>query len=313
MKATLAILWAASAVLTAAESTPIIVAHRGASGYLPEHTLAAKALAYAQGADYLEQDLVLTKDGALIVQHDVTLDSTTDVATRFPGRQRANGSFYAIDLTLAEVRQLRVLERFNPKTGKAVYPGRFPAGVGEFRINTFEEEIEFIQGLNKSTGRKVGIYPEVKLAAWHRQEGQDLSKAMLAILARYGYATKTDHCYVQCFEYAELQRLRNELGWKGRLVLLSGGKSPLLDTDDGLKGIAKVVDGIGPALSAIAEGRQPTGLVERAHAVGLKVHPYTLRTDTLPKGFADGKDYFRFLTQQAKVDGLFTDFPDIAR
>ena len=313
MKATLAILWTASAVLLAAEPSPTIIAHRGASGYLPEHTLAAKALAYAQGADYLEQDLVLTKDGVPIVQHDVTLDSTTDVASRFPGRQRANGSFYAIDFTLAEVRQLRVLERFNPKTGKAVYPGRFPAGVGEFRINTFEEEIVFIQGLNKSTGRKVGIYPEVKLAGWHRQEGQDLSKAMLAVLARYGYATKTDLCYVQCFEYAELQRLRNELGWKGRLVLLTGGKTPLIDTDDGLKAIAKVVDGIGPALSAIAEGRKPTGLVERAHAVGLKVHPYTFRIEALPKGFTDGKDFCRFLTQEAKVDGLFTDFPDIAR
>ena len=301
------------ATLVAAEPAPTIIAHRGASGYLPEHTLAAKAFAYAQGADYLEQDLVLTKDGTLIVQHDVTLDSTTDVATRFPGRQRANGNFYAIDFTWAEIRQLRVLERFNPKSGKAVYAGRFPAGVGEFRINTFEEEIAFIQGLNKSTGRKVGIYPEVKLAAWHRQEGQDLSKAMLAVLARYGYATKTDLCYVQCFEYPELLRLRNELGWKGRLILLTGGKTPLLDTDDGLQGIAKVVDGIGPALSAIAEGRKPTGLVERAHAVGLKVHPYTLRTEALPKGFADGKDYFRFLTQEAKVDGLFTDFPDIAR
>lgn len=313
MNATLALLTVCCVVLVAAEPSPTIIAHRGASGYLPEHTLAAKALAYAQGADYLEQDLVLTKDGVLIVQHDVTLDSTTDVAKRFPGRQRANGSFYAIDFTLAEVRQLRVLERFNPKTGKAVYSGRFPAGVGEFRINTFEEEIVFIQGLNKSTGRKVGIYPEVKLAAWHRQEGQDLSKAMLAVLARYGYATKTDLCYVQCFEYAELQRLRNDLGWKGRLVLLTGGKTPLIDTDDGLKGIAKVVDGIGPALSAIAEGRKPTGLVERAHAVGLKVHPYTFRIEALPKGFSDGKDYYRFLTQEAKVDGLFTDFPDIAR
>ena len=313
MKTTLVYLWAAGAVLLAAESNPTVIAHRGASGYLPEHTLAAKALAYAQGADYLEQDLVLTKDGTLIVQHDVTLDSTTDVAKRFPGRQRANGSFYAIDFTLAEVRQLRVFERFNPKTGKAVYPGRFPVGVGEFRINTFEEESELIQGLNKSTGRKVGIYPEVKLAGWHRQEGQDLSKALLAVLARYGYATKADPCYIQCFEYAELQRLRNELGWKGRLVLLTGGKTPLIDTDDGLKSITKVVDGIGPALSAIAVGRQPSGLVERAHAVGLKVHPYTFRIEALPKGFTDGKDYYRFLTQEAKVDGLFTDFPDIGR
>lgn len=270
-------------------------------------------MAYAQGADYLEQDLVLTKDGALIVQHDVTLDSTTDIAARFPGRQRANGSFYAIDFTLAEVRQLRVLERFNPKTSEAVYFGRFPAGVGEFRINTFEWEIEFIQGLNKSTGRKVGIYPEVKLAGWHRQEGQDLSKAMLVVLARYGYATKTDLCYVQCFEYVELQGLRNELGWKGRLVLLTGGKTPLIDTDDGMKGIAMVVDGIGPALSAIAEGRKPAGLVGRARAVRHKVHPYTFRIEALPKGFTDGKDCYRFLTQVAKVDGLFTDFRDIAR
>lgn len=299
--------------LGAVETNLNVIAHRGASGYLPEHTLAAKALAYAQGAHYLEQDLVLTKDGVLIVQHDVTLDSTTDVATRFPGRQRANGSFYAIDFTWAELRQLRVVERFNPKTGKAVYPGRFPVGAGEFRINTFEEEIIFIQGLNKSTGRIVGVYPEVKLAAWHREQGQDLSKAMLAVLVRYGYTTKADPCYIQCFEYAELQRLRNELGWKGRLVLLTGGNSPLLDSDEGLRGLAKVVDGIGPALSAVAEGRQPTSLVERAHAVGLQVHPYTLRLEALPKGFASGKDYARFLREEVKVDGLFTDFPDVVR
>ena len=126
MNATLALLTVCCAVLVAAEPSPTIIAHRGASGYLPEHTLAAKALAYAQGADYLEQDLVLTKDGVPIVQHDVTLDSTTDVASRFPGRQRANGSFYAIDFTLAEVRQLRVLERFNPKTGKACIQDVFP-------------------------------------------------------------------------------------------------------------------------------------------------------------------------------------------
>ena len=200
MRKLLAPICCALGSLFAAEPTPLIIAHRGASGYLPEHTLAAKALAYAQGADYLEQDIVLSKDGVPIVQHDVTLDSTTDVATRFPGRQRANGSFYAIDFTWAELRQLRLVERFHPKTGKAVYPQRFPAGVGEFRINTFEEELQFIQGLNRSTGRKVGIYPEVKLAGWHRQQGQDVSKAVLALLGNYGYATKADPCFIQCFE-----------------------------------------------------------------------------------------------------------------
>ena len=299
--------------LFAAETTPLIIAHRGASGYLPEHTLAAKALAYAQGADYLEQDIVLSKDGVPIVQHDVTLDSTTDVATRFPGRQRADGSFYAIDFTWAELRQLRVVERFHPKTGKAVYPRRFPSGVGEFRINTFEEEVQFIQGLNRSTGRKVGIYPEVKLAGWHRREGQDISKAVLAVLARHGYVTKADLCYIQSFELEELRRLRGELGWKGRLVLLTGGKSSWTDTPEGLRELAQVVDGIGPPLSAVAVERNLTGLVARAQAAGLQVHPYTLRNDALPKGFGSGRDYFAFLAREAKVDGLFTDFPDVGR
>jgi len=313
MRKLLAPLCCALGPLLAAEPTPLIIAHRGASGYLPEHTLAAKALAYAQGADYLEQDIVLSKDGVPIVQHDVTLDSTTDVATRFPGRQRANGSFYAIDFTWAELRQLRLVERFHPKTGKAVYPQRFPTGVGEFRINTFEEELQFIQGLNRSTGRKVGIYPEVKLAGWHRQQGHDVSKAVLALLGSYGYATKADPCFIQCFELEELRRLRGELGWKGRLVFLTGGKSSWTVTPEGLRELAQVVDGIGPPLSAVAVERNLTGLVARAQAVGLQVHPYTLRNDALPKGFSSGRDCFAFLCREAKVDGLFTDFPDVGR
>ena len=313
MRKLLAPLCCALGSLFAAEPSPLIIAHRGASGYLPEHTLAAKALAYAQGADYLEQDIVLSKDGVPIVQHDVTLDSTTDVATRFPGRQRANGSFYAIDFTWAELRQLRLVERFHPKTGKAVYPQRFPAGVGEFRINTFEEELQFIQGLNRSTGRKVGIYPEVKLAGWHRQQGHDVSKAVLALLGSYGYATKADPCFIQCFELEELRRLRGELGWKGRLVFLTGGKSSWTVTPEGLRELAQVVDGIGPPLSAVAVERNLTGLVARAQAVGLQVHPYTLRNDALPKGFSSGRDCFAFLCREAKVDGLFTDFPDVGR
>ena len=313
MRKLLAPLCCALGSLFAAEPSPLIIAHRGASGYLPEHTLAAKALAYAQGADYLEQDIVLSKDGVPIVQHDVTLDSTTDVATRFPGRQRANGSFYAIDFTWAELRQLRLVERFHPKTGKAVYPQRFPTGVGEFRINTFEEELQFIQGLNRSTGRKVGIYPEVKLAGWHRQQGHDVSKAVLALLGSYGYATKADPCFIQCFELEELRRLRGELGWKGRLVFLTGGKSSWTVTPEGLRELAQVVDGIGPPLSAVAVERNLTGLVARAQAVGLQVHPYTLRNDALPKGFSSGRDCFAFLCREAKVDGLFTDFPDVGR
>ncbi|MEY2750960.1 MAG: hypothetical protein RLZZ550_931 [Verrucomicrobiota bacterium] len=313
MRKSLALLALAVVPLMAAEPVPLIIAHRGASGYLPEHTLAAKAMAYAQGADYLEQDVILTKDGVPIVQHDVTLDSTTDVAVRFPGRQRANGRFYAIDFTWAELRQVRVVERFHPSSGKPVFPGRFPGGVGEFRINTFEEELQFIQGLNRSTGRQVGVYPEVKLAAWHRQEGQDVSKAVLALLAKYGYAKKDDLCFIQSFELAELRRLRGELGWKGRLILLTGAKTPWTDTPEGLRELAQVVDGIGPPLSAVMVERNLTGLVARAQAAGLRVHPYTLRNDSLPKGFASGRDCFAFLAREAKVDGVFTDFPDVGR
>jgi glycerophosphoryl diester phosphodiesterase len=159
----------------------------------------------------------------------------------------------------------------------------------------------------------VGIYPEVKLAAWHRQEGHDISKAMLVLLEKYGYASKTDACFIQCFEWEELRRLRGELGWKGRLIFLTGGKSPWTDTTEGLREVAKVVDGIGPPLFAVAEGRNLTGLVARAQAAGLQVHPYTLRNDALPKGFASARDYFGFLAREAKVDGLFTDFPDVGR
>ena len=128
--------------LAAAEPRPLVIAHRGASGYLPEHTLAAKALAYGQGADFLEQDVVLSKDGVPVIFHDTHVDTTTDVAKKFPGRQRADGRFYALDLTVAELKQLNVTERFNPKTGKAVFPRRFPVGVGSFSVVTLEDTMD---------------------------------------------------------------------------------------------------------------------------------------------------------------------------
>ena len=113
----------------------LLIAHRGACAYLPEHTLAAKALAYGMGADYLEQDLVATRDDAIIVSHDICLDRVTDVARRFPARMRADGRYYARDLDLAEIRTLTVTERVGAD-GRAVFPGRFPAHTGDFRINT---------------------------------------------------------------------------------------------------------------------------------------------------------------------------------
>lgn len=300
----------------AAEKSPLIIAHRGASGYLPEHTLAAKALAFGQGADFLEQDVVLSKDGVPVIFHDTHIDTTTDVAKQFPGRQRADGRFYALDFTVAELKQLNVTERFNPKTGKAAFQKRFPVGVGSFQVVTLEEEILFIQSLNRSTGRNVGIYPELKAPAWHRQEGRDLSAAVLPLLRKYGYDAKGSACYVQCFEYAEIKRLRGELGWSGKLImLLGGGSSPLL-TDAGLTELAKVVDGIGPPISSVVTGKTPaerqvTDLAARARKAGLKSHPYTLRADELPKCVTSVDELLSALFTEAKVDGLFTDFPDL--
>ncbi len=310
--------------LTAAETRPLIIAHRGASGYLPEHTLAAKALAYGQGADFLEQDVVLSKDGVPVIFHDTHIDTTTDVAKKFPGRQRADGRFYALDFSVGELKQLNVTERFNPKTGKAAFPKRFPVGVGSFQVVTLEEEIQFIQALNRSTGRHVGIYPELKGPAWHRQEGRDLSAAVLPLLRKYGYDAKDSACYLQCFEYAEIKRLRGELDWKGKLVMLLGGKGKgpgetdftYLQTDDGLAELAKVVDGIGPPISSYVTGKSPaerqvTDLAARARKAGLKSHPYTLRADELPKCVTSVDELLSALFTEAKVDGLFTDFPDL--
>ena len=310
--------------LAAAEPRPLIIAHRGASGYLPEHTLAAKALAYGQGADFLEQDVVLSKDGVPVIFHDTHIDTTTDVAKKFPGRQRADGRFYALDFSVAELKQLNVTERFNPKTGKAAFPKRFPVGVGSFQVVTLEEEIQFIQALNRSTGRNVGLYPELKAPAWHRKEGRDLSATVLPLLRKYGYDAKDSACYLQCFEYAEIKRLRGELGWSGTLIMLLGGKGKgpgetdftYLQTDAGLAELAQLVDGIGPPISSYVAGQTPaerkvTDLAARARKAGLKSHPYTLRADELPKCVTSVDELLSALFTEAKVDGLFTDFPDL--
>lgn len=321
MKAILCLLLGFS---TALGAPPTVIAHRGASGYLPEHTLPAKALAHAMGADFLEQDLVLTKDGVPIVLHDIHLDTVTDVAARFPDRQRADGRYYALDFALAEIKQLRATERFSAKTGKAAFPKRFPVGQSSFSIPTLEEELQFIQGLNRSTGRTVGIYPEIKQPAWHRKEGHDISAIVLPILQRYGYRTKADACFLQCFEHAEVLRLRGELGWQGRLIqLLGGGKKGDDGTDfealrspAGLAALAKVADGIGPSLGSIVTGKTPaqrqrTDLVKHAHAAGLLVYPYTVRLDELPAAVVSVEELHRVLFEEARVDGVFTDFPDV--
>jgi glycerophosphoryl diester phosphodiesterase len=309
-----------------AADRPIVIAHRGASGYLPEHTLEAKSLAHGMGADYVEQDVVLTQDDVPIVLHDVHLDTVTDVANKYPDRKRDDGRYYAIDFTLDEIKTLRVSERFNPKTGLAVYPHRFPVRTSRFEVPTLAEEIELIQGLNRSTGREAGLYPEIKAPAWHRAQGKDISRIVLDVLNRYGYDNHDDRIFVQCFDAAETRRLRDEFGTKLPLIQLIGENSwkesttdyDRLRTEAGLREIAGYADGIGPSLKHIltgfdAEGRPVlTDLVTLAHGQQLAVHPYTFRTDELPRGIADFDALLGLFVDGAGIDGLFTDFPDRA-
>lgn len=300
-------------------AAPIVIAHRGASGYLPEHTLAAKAMAHAQGADVIEQDVVLTHDDVPIVLHDIHLDAVSDVAEKFPGRQRTDGRFYALDFTLDEIRQLRVSERRNPTTGQPVFPGRFPTEKGAFPIPTLEEELNLLAGLARSTGREAGIYPEIKQPAWHRDQGHDISPIVLEVLRRHGYDAPEARCHLQCFDATEVRRLRHDLGWKGRLVLLvedlprdiSPAEDPLLAAGV-LDELARTVDGIGPAMARVLDDDgSPTRLTAAAHAAGLVVHPYTLRCDRLPTFAANADALLTALFTEAGVDGVFTDFPDV--
>ena len=300
-------------------ANPIIIAHRGASGYLPEHTLEAKAMAFAQGADFLEQDLVLTKDQVPVVLHDIQIDTVTDVAARFPDRRRADGRWYAIDLTLAELKILNVHERVDHRTGRPVFPNRFPLGLGTFRVPTLEEELDLVEGLNRSTGRRVGIYPELKSPAWHRREGAEIAPIVVEVLARRGWADRGAACFVQCFEFDELRRLRDGLGYRGHLIYLTTDRpepgGPDLATPGGWAEVAGVADGVGPPLSEVirvGDGAiEPTAFAQTAHDHGLLVHPWTVRADALPPGVASVELLFHALFDQAKVDGAFTDQPDL--
>lgn len=299
-----------------------VIAHRGASGYLPEHTLAAAAMAHAMEADYIEQDVVMSRDGELLVLHDLTLDAVTDVAARFPGRQRADGHYYAIDFDLAEIRTLQVHER-REAGGKLAFPDRFDARGIDFRVPTLSEEIALIQGLNRTTGRDVGVYVEPKSPAWHRAEGRDLLAAVVAVLAEFGYDSRDDKAFLQSFDFESLRALRFDLGSDLKLVQLIGenswGESPsdfdYLRSEEGLAEIAAVADGIGPWLPQVirvrgTEAGQPTGLVAAAHRRGLLVHAYTLRADQLPDSLPALETAVDLLVHRVGLDGIFTDHPD---
>jgi glycerophosphoryl diester phosphodiesterase len=307
---------------------PIVIAHRGACGYIPEHTLAGKAMACAMGADFVELDAILTKDDRAIVFHDHYLDAMTDVADLFPGKNRKDGKYYAVDFTLKEVKELRIHERLDLTTGKPVYPNRFPAPSSiHFEIPTLEEEIELIQGLNKSMGKNTGIYIEPKGPAYHKREGKNIEQVVLDIFKQFGYSRRDSNCYIQSFEPDSIRYMRHALKSDLKMVQLIGDntweETPGVDylrmrTPEGLDEVKRYADLIGPWMNQIVvepkKGHEPefTKLVEWAHDRNLEVHPYTFRADALPayaKSFDELLEIFFF---KMGVDGIFTDFADRA-
>lgn len=318
----------------------IIVAHRGASGYLPEHTLEAKALAYNMGVAYLEQDLAMTKDNELVVVHDHYLDRVTDVADKFPGRARSDGRYYVIDFTLDEIKSLNFTEGFNIVSGKRVqsYPNRFPMFSSTFRIHTFAEEIEFIQGLNATMGKDIGIYVETKAPWFHKQEGKDISKATLEVLRKYGYTTKDSNVIFQTFDYPDLKYVKTELmpqmGMDLKtVILITNSPTETYELVDGkwqpydfsyllnpenFDEIAQYADGMGPDYKMLVDTEKTTkgriimnDVVKQAHEHGLVVHPYTIRKDQLPEYASNVDQLFQAVLIDADADGVFTDFPDL--
>jgi glycerophosphoryl diester phosphodiesterase len=313
----------------AAPHRPIVIAHRGASGYLPEHTLAAKVLAHAMGADFIEQDVVMSRDGVPVVLHDIYLESTTDVGQRYPARARADGRFYASDFDLAEIRELRVHERSTrDASGREVpvYPDRYPLQPGLFGIPTLAEEIRLISGLDKSRGRSTGLYIELKAPIRHAAEGLDISAAVLRVLQEEGYADRPQQVFLQCFDDQTLRRLRHELKTPLPLIQLiaqndwgedSAVDYEYLQTARGLADVASYAEGIGPWLEQIYLGKTSSGEIRLSQLVSLAaeqkllVHPYTFRRDALPEGIDSFGELLDLFLGKLGVDGLFTDFPDL--
>jgi glycerophosphoryl diester phosphodiesterase len=321
----------------------VIVGHRGASGYRPEHTLASYELAARMGADYIEPDLVTTKDHVLVTRHEPEIGGTTDVASHpeFADRKKtklldgvATTGWFTEDFTLAELKTLRAKERI-PATRQhnTVFDGHY-------QIPTFQEVIDLSKRLSKELGRPIGIYPETKHPTYFRQQGLPLEPELIKTLNRNGLNRPDAKVFVQSFEVSNLKALDEQL--RVPLVQLtssagapydfvvSGDKRTYADivSAKGLREVATYADGVGPSkdqiipLDATGKLGTPTSLVADAHKAGLVVHPYTFRVENtfLPADFDssanpnDSGNLFGEIAAYRKVgiDGLFTDNTDIA-
>jgi len=310
---------------------PLVIGHRGASGYRPEHTLASYALAIEQGADVIEPDLVMTRDGVLVARHENEIGGTTDVAERYPDRRRTGAidgvpttGWFVEDFTLAEIKTLRARERLAFRSHD--FDGRF-------EVPTFEEILTLVREREAALGRRIGVYPETKHPSHHEALGLPITDALLAALARWGYRDPDEPVYIQSFETANLRFARSRTRLKLVQLIESRGRPADwtlagetrtyrdLLTAPGLAGIAGWADGIGPDKALVqpvgTDGQllSPTSLVADAHRAGLFVHVWTLRADPefLPAGYrGDPLAEYRRMAKLG-VDGYFTDFPDLAR
>ncbi len=321
----------------------VLIGHRGASGYRPEHTLASYELAARMGADFIEPDVVITRDGELICRHEPEIGGTTDVASHpeFAGRRTTKDldgevrtGWFAEDFTLAELRTLRAVERLPQlRQENTMYDGRFG-------VPTLQEVLTLREDLSLRLGREIGVYPETKHPTYFRRLGLPLEGRMLNLLAENGLNHEQAPVFVQSFEVTNLRELRG-LGLRAPVVQLLGLTGRPFDfeatgdprtyadlaTPAGLREIAGHAQGIGPdklqVVPRAADGSlgTPSTLVDDAHDAGLVVHPYTFRAENrfLPVDFRRGErdaDYGRAIDEQIAylrtgIDGLFTDQADI--
>ena len=308
----------------------IVIAHRGASGERPEHTIAAYTLAIEQGADVIEPDLVLTKDGILVARHENEISETTDVSAKpeFADRKKTKTidgqqmtGWFTEDFTLAELKTLRAKERL-PQLRKANM-----AYDGQFDVPTFEEILELAKA------RGVGIYPETKHPTYFASIGLPHEAPLLALLTKYGHTEKTAPVFIQSFEVENLKALRGKT--KLRLIQLMDEKGsppdradltyPAMATAEGLTTIATYADGVGPNKALIIPRNllsnlgEATSLVADAHKLGLAVHPWTFRRENYflpltlksginPAAYGDLESEIRAFLD-AGVDGIFSDNP----
>jgi len=322
---------------------PLVFGHRGASGYRPEHTLASYQLAIRLGADYIEPDLVSTKDGVLVARHENEISGTTDVAdhpefadrrtTKTIDGQSVTG-WFTEDFTLAELRTLRAVERL---------PGVRPDNTrydGRFQIPTFAEVLRLVAEQSKQTGRDIGVAPETKHPSYFDSIGLSLEEPLLRALRRAGLDRRNSEVVVQSFEVSNI-RMLSRRSRVGIVQLIGGSGAPQdfveagdprtyadLATRRGLRRISRYADWIGPDKNVLiprdANGYllEPTDVVDDAHDVGLLVVPYTFRDENqfLPADFRVGGDpnakgdafgeYEVFF--DLGVDAVFADHPDTA-